>query len=121
MFNISLQVLQEATAQTISQNWPLIQITILELSCECYWNLNMTREYLRKQFELIFIKGSENILTEIQTDKIDKSTFRLDDTLTLEFAKFFSIENFIVKESSIYARFSSKFVLVNYNVCFDSF
>lgn len=113
-------MLQEATDQTISHNWPLIQITILKLSCECYLNLNMTREYLRKQFELIFIQGSENILTEIQIDKIDWSTFQLDDTLTLEFAKFFSIENFIVKESSIYAKFSSTFVLVNYIICLIS-
>lgn len=113
MFNISLQVLQEATDQTISQNWPLIQISILELSCECYWNLNMIREYLRKQFELIFINGSGNILTDIQIEKIDKSTLQLDDILTLGLEKFFSIENLIVKESSIYALFSSTFVLVN--------
>ena len=86
---------------------------ILELSCDCYWNLNMTREYLRKQFELILVRGTGMLSNNIQFDKIEKSTFLLEDILTMEFDKFFRIDSFIIKESSIYAKFTSNFILVH--------
>lgn len=96
-------------------NWPLIQVNILELSCDCYWNLNMPREYLRKQFEILLMKKFDICLTEYQCDKMHKSANLLEDNLILDFSKFFTIENFIITESSLSANIFSNFVLVNIN------
>lgn len=116
MFNISLEVLQEASDQIISMNWPQIKVTILELSCDCYWNLKMKREYLRKYFELILIKRSGKLMSEDDCDKIHESSLTIDDTLILEFDKFFRIDDFVIKDSHIRAKFLSLFVLVNLSI-----
>ena len=115
MFNISLEVLQEASDQITFLNWPQIKVMILELSCDCYWNLEMKREYLRKKFELILIRGPEKNLNENddQCDKVNESAVMLDDTIIFELDKFFRIDNLDIKESSIHALFSSNFVLVS--------
>ena len=113
MFNISLEVLQEASDQIISMNWPQIKVTILELSCDCYWNLKMKRNILESIFELILIKRSGKLMSEDDCNKIHESSLTIDDTLILEFDNFFRIDDFVIKDSHIRAKFFVTFCFVN--------
>ena len=113
MFNIALEVLQEASELVLVKNWPTIQTVLMEKTCGCYWNLNMQREYLRKIFEIISTNASNQFIDEIQRDKIRNAALNLDDILYLDFHKFFSVKNLSINTS---CDFISLDVVISSNV-----
>lgn len=93
MFNIALEVLQECSDQLLVKNWPLVQIVLMEKTCNCYWNLSMLREYIRFFFEIILIKGPQYSINQAEFYKINEAAFSLDDILTFSYDYFFSIKD----------------------------
>ena len=116
MFNIALQVLQESSDQLLVKNWRLVEVVLMEKTCNCYWNLNMRREYIRIFFEIILFRGSKQLINENEFDKINEAAFSLDDILTFNYDDFFSIKDLSTDSSndslSLNIVISSEFKLV---------
>jgi hypothetical protein len=116
LFNIALEVLQETSEQLLVKNWPLVRIVLIEKVCNCYWNLNMRREYLRKYFEIISIKESHQLVDESEFYKINEAVFLLDDSLAFNFDDFFLIKDLSTDSSQDFVSLNitifSKFKMV---------
>ena len=110
-FNAALETLLEATSEQQIYSWSKLHLKILERSCDCYWNLNMPREYLRKLFDVVQIPGYEIFLDEVQTERISKAVHILDDVLSLDFEKFFKIDEIEIK----HLKEDSVFMQINLN------
>ena len=116
MFHIALEVLQESSDQLLVKNWRLVEVVLMEKTCNCYWNLNMRREYIRIFFEIILFRGSKQLINENEFDKINEAAFSLDDILTFNYDDFFSIKDLSTDSSndslSLNIVISSEFKLV---------
>ena len=116
MFHIALEVLQESSDQLLVKNWRLVEVVLMEKTCNCYWNLNMRREYIRIFFEIILFKGSKQLINENEFDKINEAAFSLDDILIFNYDDFFSIKDLSTDSSnnslSLNIVISSEFKLV---------
>lgn len=100
MFNTALEVLQETSDQISVKSWPLVQIVLMEKACNCYWNLNMRREYLRKYFEILIINEPCQFIEDSEFEKINQAAFELDDILSFNFDNFFSIKELSLSTDS---------------------
>ena len=99
LFKIALEVIQEFSDQPVVSKWPLVQIALMEKGLNCYWNLNMKREYLRMYFEMLIIKGSYELIDENEFEKINEAAFELDDTLGFTFHDFFLVKDLSIDTS----------------------
>lgn len=116
MFNVSLEVLQEISEHTLTKNWRMIQMILATKICNCYWNLNIQREYLRKVFEIVSFQESLEFFDEVECEKIRKASSTLDDVFSLDFDKFFSIKDLHLDTSNdlivINIDITSNFIMV---------
>lgn len=118
LFNIALEILQEASEKTQGLNWSAIQLLLIRKVSDCFWNLNMSREYLQGIFEMIQIPGYGQFLEITTNENVEKAINSLDDKLSFTFEKFFNVGNVIIKQTSqdsieLHVELNSYYVLVN--------
>lgn len=100
LFNIALELLNEALEKALGLNWPTIQYLLIRKLSDCYWNLKMYREYLQAIFEMIQIPESYQFFDESAKEKVKKAVDSLEDVLSFSFEKFFNIDNVLIKQTA---------------------
>lgn len=90
---MALESLHESLSLMESAYWIKLRVQIMIKICDCYWNMNMNREFLIKFFDYIQNFNQIGIYPSNHCEKLSQSAKRLDDVLQIEFSNFFEIES----------------------------